>query len=156
MEKGGGVSRNLPLPLEPPEPSRKCLCRLPVCVWPGITHGFAAWECCWAPGPPAHTRFWCRWEELFITFEPRAPRWHRGLTEDWLDAQTLLERALWVLDVVCWGKDVARERSDQNIFFFLITGVERRPHSVRIHRDTFPININTAGIRELAKAKTTS
>lgn len=51
---------------------------------------------------------------------------------------------------------MARERSDQNIFFFLITGVERRPHSVRIHRDTFPININTAGIRELAKAKTTS
>lgn len=51
---------------------------------------------------------------------------------------------------------MARERSDQNIFFFLITGVERRPHSVRIHRDTFPININTAGIREVAKAKTTS
>lgn len=45
----GGWYRDLPSPLEPLEPSRKCLRRLPVCVWPGITHGFAPWECCCAP-----------------------------------------------------------------------------------------------------------
>lgn len=59
---------------------------------------------------------------------------------------------MWFVEARMWPES----GRTKTFFFFLITGVERRPHSVRIHRDTFPININTAGIRELAKAKTTS
>lgn len=67
-----GVYSALPLALEPPGPGRKCLRLLPVCVWPGMTQGFAPWECCCASDRQDAGPWW--WEELFITFEPGVAR----------------------------------------------------------------------------------